>query len=116
MIVWAELHLLSDILKKHGAEGEEEVGQAQFAEVLQSVLHELADTLAEKRIVVTHNVKVFNGSKIRKVIACPLVQYIISRCLIQMQKTSVLLHSYYLLFHVSYDMICSKNMKLLDSS
>ncbi|XP_030473149.1 uncharacterized protein LOC115690811 [Syzygium oleosum] len=64
----SELHLLSDILKKHGAEGEEEVGQAQFAEVLQSVLHELADTLAEKRVVVTHNVKVVNGSKIRKLL------------------------------------------------
>ncbi|XP_030534777.1 uncharacterized protein LOC115743917 [Rhodamnia argentea] len=62
----SELPLLGDILKKHGAEGEEEVGQAQFAEVLQPVLHELADTLAEKHIVVTHNVKVVNGSKIRK--------------------------------------------------
>ncbi|KAK3418384.1 hypothetical protein EUGRSUZ_H04340 [Eucalyptus grandis] len=62
----SELPLLSDILKKHGAEGEEEVGQAQFAEVLQSVLHEVADTLAEKRIVFTHNAKVVNGSKIRK--------------------------------------------------
>ncbi|KAF8017853.1 hypothetical protein BT93_H2914 [Corymbia citriodora subsp. variegata] len=64
----SELPLLSDILKKHGAEGEEEVGQAQFAEVLQSVLHEVADTLAEKRIIVTHNVKVVNGFKIRKIL------------------------------------------------
>lgn len=64
----SELPLLGvgDILKKHGAEGEEELGQAQFAEVLQPVLYELADTLAEKRIVVTHNVKVINGSKIKK--------------------------------------------------
>ncbi|KAK3418383.1 uncharacterized protein LOC104415434 [Eucalyptus grandis] len=65
----SELPLLSDILKKHGAEGEEEVGQAQFAEVLQSVLHEVADTLAEKRIVFTHNAKVVNGSKIRKLLS-----------------------------------------------
>ncbi|OWM82037.1 uncharacterized protein LOC116206576 [Punica granatum] len=62
----SELPLIDDILKKHGAEGEEEVGQAQFAQILQPVLQELVDYLSEKPIVLAHNVKVANGSRIRK--------------------------------------------------
>lgn len=61
--------LLNDILKKHGAEGEEELGQAQFAQVLQLVLQDLADSLAEKQVVVIQNIKVINGSELRKVLA-----------------------------------------------
>lgn len=69
---------MNDILKKHGAEGEEELGQAQFAELLQPILQDLADALAEKHVVVIQNVKIINGSKLRKVTCigffCPLVK------------------------------------------
>ncbi|KAG0455056.1 hypothetical protein HPP92_024348 [Vanilla planifolia] len=58
--------LLSNILERHGAEGEEQLGQAQFAQLLQSILLDLADALAAKRIVVVQNIKVLNGSKLRK--------------------------------------------------
>eukprot|EP00268_Persea_americana_P027026 TRINITY_DN26545_c0_g2_i1.p1 TRINITY_DN26545_c0_g2~~TRINITY_DN26545_c0_g2_i1.p1 ORF type:complete len:335 (+),score=72.67 TRINITY_DN26545_c0_g2_i1:90-1094(+) len=61
--------LLNDILKKHGAAGEEELGQAQFAQLLQHILQDLADALAEKQVVVIQNIKVINGSKLRKVLA-----------------------------------------------
>ena len=47
--------------------GDEELGQSQFAEVLQPIMQELADTLAEKPVVVTQSIKVVNGSKLRKV-------------------------------------------------
>lgn len=63
-----EYPLLEDILKKHRAEGEEELGQAQFAESLQPVLQDLADALAEKNVIVIHNIKISNGSKMRKVV------------------------------------------------
>ncbi|KAL3516300.1 hypothetical protein ACH5RR_023202 [Cinchona calisaya] len=60
---------LSEILKKHGAEGEAELGQAQFAQLLQPVLQELADALAENHVVVEQNVKIINGSQLRKFLA-----------------------------------------------
>ncbi|KAG0456155.1 hypothetical protein HPP92_023943 [Vanilla planifolia] len=60
--------LLSNILERHRAEGEEQLGQAQFAQLLQSILLDLADALAAKRIVVVQNIKVLNGSKLRKVL------------------------------------------------
>uniref|UniRef100_A0A7N2L6Z3 EF-hand domain-containing protein n=1 Tax=Quercus lobata TaxID=97700 RepID=A0A7N2L6Z3_QUELO len=63
-----EFPLLNDILRKHGAEGEEELGQAQFAQLLQPVLQELAEVLAEKPIVVIQNIKVINGSKLKKLL------------------------------------------------
>ncbi|KAF9606027.1 hypothetical protein IFM89_022153 [Coptis chinensis] len=66
---FSEFCLLEDILKKHGAEGEEELGQAQFAESLQPVLQDLADALAEKHIVIVQNIKINNGSKLRKLLA-----------------------------------------------
>ncbi|XP_027107389.1 uncharacterized protein [Coffea arabica] len=66
---FAEFPRLSDILKKHGAEGEEELGQAQFAQLLQPVLQELADALTENHVVVVQNVKIINGSQLRKVLA-----------------------------------------------
>ncbi|KAH9687876.1 calcium-binding EF hand family protein [Citrus sinensis] len=60
---------LNDILKKHGAEGEEELGQAQFAELLQQVLQDIADALAEKHIIIIQNIKIINGSKLRMLLA-----------------------------------------------
>ncbi|KAF2298447.1 hypothetical protein GH714_023604 [Hevea brasiliensis] len=61
-----EFPLLNDILKKHGAEGEEELGQSQFAELLQPILQEVADSLAQKHVAFIHNIKIVNGSKLRK--------------------------------------------------
>ncbi|XP_043722211.1 uncharacterized protein LOC122669502 [Telopea speciosissima] len=60
---------LEDILKKYEVEGEESLGQAQFAQLLQLVLQELADVLAEKHIVVIQNSKIINGSKLKKFMA-----------------------------------------------
>ncbi|KAH0726673.1 hypothetical protein KY284_002538 [Solanum tuberosum] len=65
----SEFPLLSDILKRHGAEGEDELGQAQFAHLLQPVLQELADVLAENHMVVLQKIKINNGSKLRKILA-----------------------------------------------
>lgn len=64
----SEFPQLSDILKRHGAEGKEELGQAQFAQLLQSVLQELAEALAKKHIVMVQNIKIVNGSKLRKLL------------------------------------------------
>lgn len=61
--------LLTNILKKHGAEGTEELGQAQFAQLLQGILQDLADSLALKPIVIIQDIKVFNGSQLRKFLA-----------------------------------------------
>ncbi|KAJ9180106.1 hypothetical protein P3X46_008391 [Hevea brasiliensis] len=60
--------LLNDILKKHGAEGEVELGQLQFAELLQPILQEVADTLAQKHVAIIHNIRIVNGSKLRKLL------------------------------------------------
>ncbi|XP_043692034.1 uncharacterized protein LOC122642589 [Telopea speciosissima] len=60
---------LEDLLKKYKAEGEEALGQAQFAELLQNILQELADILAEKHVVVIQNIKIINGSRLKKFIA-----------------------------------------------
>jgi len=59
--------LLTNILKKHAAEGTEELGQAQFAQILQGILQDLADSLALKPIVIIQDIKVINGSQLRKV-------------------------------------------------
>ncbi|OAY44237.1 uncharacterized protein LOC110620392 [Manihot esculenta] len=63
-----EFPLLNDILKKHGAEGEVELGQLQFAELLQPILQEIAETLAQKPVAVIHNTEIVNGCKIRKLL------------------------------------------------
>ncbi|KAJ4954669.1 hypothetical protein NE237_011452 [Protea cynaroides] len=60
---------LEDILKEYKAEGEESLGQAQFAQLLQNVLQGLVDALAEKHVVVIQNIKVINGSKLKKLMA-----------------------------------------------
>ncbi|KAL6278802.1 hypothetical protein ACE6H2_022403 [Prunus campanulata] len=65
----SEFPPLSDILKKHEADGEEELGQAQFAELLQPVLQELSEALAKKHFVFIQNIKIVNGSKLRKLLA-----------------------------------------------
>lgn len=65
---FSEFPLLNDILKKHGAEGDEVLGQAQFAELLQPVLQELAEALAEKHVVVIQDIKFSDGSKLRKLL------------------------------------------------
>lgn len=69
---WAEFPQLTEILKKNGAEGEEGLGQAQFANLLQPVLQEVADALAANPIVVVQNIKANNGTKLRKVSYFPL--------------------------------------------
>ncbi|KAA8544923.1 hypothetical protein F0562_019682 [Nyssa sinensis] len=66
---FSEFPLLNDILKQYGAEGDEELGQAQFAQLLQPILQELADALAEKHVVIIQNIKIINGSKLRKLLA-----------------------------------------------
>lgn len=65
----SEFPPLSDILKKHEADGEEELGQAQFAELLQPVLQELSEALAKNHFVFIQNIKIVNGSKLRKLLA-----------------------------------------------
>lgn len=72
---WTDFTQINDILKKHGAEGEEELGQAQFAQLLQPVLQEIAEALAEKPLVFTHNITVTNGSKLKKVVHSPFTFY-----------------------------------------
>jgi len=54
-------------LKKHGADGEEELGQAQFAQLLQSVIQDLEVELSKKNFVFIQNIQIINGSKIRQV-------------------------------------------------
>ncbi|KAH9611440.1 hypothetical protein KSS87_000171 [Heliosperma pusillum] len=61
--------VINDILKKHGAEGEEKLGQAQFAQLLQPILQDLADALALKHVTVIQNVKITNGSKLAKLLS-----------------------------------------------
>ncbi|KAM7508513.1 hypothetical protein LguiA_018966 [Lonicera macranthoides] len=66
---FSEFPLLNDILKKHGAEGEEELGQAQFAEVLHPILKELSAALAEKPVAIIQKINVANGSKLKQILA-----------------------------------------------
>ncbi|GAB4855399.1 hypothetical protein Ancab_024022 [Ancistrocladus abbreviatus] len=63
-----EFPMLDDILKKHGAEGDEKLGQAQFAELLQLVLLDLANALGEKHVIIKQNIKIINGSNLRKLL------------------------------------------------
>ncbi|KAL8166421.1 hypothetical protein V2J09_007920, partial [Rumex salicifolius] len=66
---FSEFPELNDMIKKHGAEGEEMLGQAQFAELLQPVLQDIADALAEKHVILVQNIKIINGSKLKKLLA-----------------------------------------------
>ncbi|XP_024025187.1 uncharacterized protein LOC21407316 [Morus notabilis] len=65
----SEFPLLNTILKKHGADGEEELGQAQFALLLQCVLQDLEDALSEKRVVLVQNIRIVDGSKLSRLLA-----------------------------------------------
>ncbi|CAN6853839.1 unnamed protein product [Brassica oleracea] len=65
----SDFPILDNIIKKHDAEGDEELGQAQFAELLQPILQEIADVLHDKPITIVQNVEIFNGSKLRKILA-----------------------------------------------
>ncbi|CAN8255666.1 unnamed protein product [Cochlearia groenlandica] len=65
----SEFPILDDIVKKHGADGDDELGQAQFAELLQPVLQEIAYVLHEKPITIIQNVEIFTGSRLREVLA-----------------------------------------------
>lgn len=66
-IKWTEFPQLNDILRKHGADGEQQLGQAQFAQLLQTVLQDLAEELSQKNAVFIQNIKVINGFKLRQV-------------------------------------------------
>lgn len=77
-----EFPQLNDILRKHGADGEEQLGQAQFAQVLQVVLQDLAEELSQKNVVFIQNIKIINGSKLKQVFSrfiClfPLLNFIL---------------------------------------
>jgi hypothetical protein len=66
---FSEYPQLNDLLSKHGVDGEEELGQAQFAQLLQSVLQDLEVELSKKNFVFIQNVQIVNGSKIRQLLA-----------------------------------------------
>ncbi|KAL6989490.1 hypothetical protein U1Q18_015240 [Sarracenia purpurea var. burkii] len=85
---FSEFPLVNDILHKHGADGDGELGQAQFAQILQPVLQELADALAEKHVVVIQNIKVINGSKLRKLLASEENLNVLVEKILLLEKTS----------------------------
>ncbi|XP_058738650.1 uncharacterized protein LOC131610663 [Vicia villosa] len=66
---FSEYPQLNDLLSKHGADGEEELGQAQFAQLLQFVLQDLEVELSKKNFVFIQNIQIINGSKIRQLLA-----------------------------------------------
>ncbi|KAF6161799.1 hypothetical protein GIB67_008560 [Kingdonia uniflora] len=65
----AEVSLIECILEKYHAEKDEELGQAQFAQLLHSVLQDIVEALNKKNVIVTQNVKIINGSMLRKLLA-----------------------------------------------
>ncbi|KAI8015536.1 5'-3' exonuclease [Camellia lanceoleosa] len=85
---FSEFPLLNDILQRHGADGEEELGQAQFAQLLQAVLQELTDALTEKHVVVIQNIKIINGSKLRKLLASEEKLNAVIEKMLQQEKNS----------------------------
>ncbi|KAK4282884.1 hypothetical protein QN277_014209 [Acacia crassicarpa] len=66
---FSEYPQLNDILRKHGADGEEQLGQAQFAQLLQAVLQDLAEQLSQNNVIFIQNIKIINGSKLRQLLA-----------------------------------------------
>ncbi|TKY61390.1 E3 ubiquitin protein ligase DRIP2 [Spatholobus suberectus] len=66
---FSEFPQLNDLLRKHGADGEEELGQAQFAQLLQSVLQDLEEELSKQNVVFIQNIQIINGSKLRQILA-----------------------------------------------
>ncbi|XP_027352294.1 uncharacterized protein LOC113863080 [Abrus precatorius] len=66
---FSEFPRLNDLLRTHGAHGQEELGQAQFAQLLQSVLQDLEEELSKKNVVFIQNIQIINGSKLRQILA-----------------------------------------------
>ncbi|CAL0308807.1 unnamed protein product [Lupinus luteus] len=66
---FSEYPLLNDLLIKHGADGEGELGQAQFAQLLQSVLQDLEQELSKNNAVFINKIQIVNGSKLRQLLA-----------------------------------------------
>ncbi|EFJ07678.1 hypothetical protein SELMODRAFT_46894, partial [Selaginella moellendorffii] len=56
------------LLSKYASQDSKELGQTQFAKLLQDVLQDLSETLASQPIVVVRDVKVLDGSNLRKVL------------------------------------------------
>lgn len=59
--------LITKLLAKYAEDGQQELGQAQFAALLQTVLQDLAESLEKQPIIIVRDVKVLNGSHLRKV-------------------------------------------------
>ncbi|GAB4835998.1 hypothetical protein Ancab_000916 [Ancistrocladus abbreviatus] len=66
---FSDFPMLNDIIRMHGAEGDEKMGEAQFAELLRRVLIDLAFALEANHPIVKLNIKMLNGSKVRKLLA-----------------------------------------------
>ncbi|XP_020213502.1 uncharacterized protein LOC109797778 [Cajanus cajan] len=66
---FSEFPQLNDLLRKHGVDGEEKLGQAQFAQLLQSVLQDLEVELSKENVVSIQNIQIINGSKLRQLLA-----------------------------------------------
>lgn len=60
--------LLTKLLTKYG-QGSEELGQAQFASLLQEVLQDMADSLTQNPITVVRDARLLDGSHLFKVLA-----------------------------------------------
>ncbi|CAM6085202.1 unnamed protein product [Calypogeia fissa] len=60
--------LITKLLEKYAGAGSQELGQAQFAALLQTVLQDLAESLAKQPILIVRDVKVLNGSHLRKML------------------------------------------------
>lgn len=60
--------LISSSLAKYTNDGDQEIGQARFAELLQGILEDIAGSLASHPMTITLNVKVNNGNQIRKLL------------------------------------------------
>lgn len=67
--------LVTKLISKYG-QGTEELGQAQFAALLQDVLQDMAESLAEKPITIKRDVKLLNGSHLRKVVNLGPLPYV----------------------------------------
>ncbi|KFK24437.1 hypothetical protein AALP_AAs55697U000300 [Arabis alpina] len=61
--------LSDDIIKSHDADGDELLGQAQFAQLLQPVVQDIADILHHKPIPIVLNLDIFTGSRLRNILA-----------------------------------------------
>lgn len=85
---FSEYPQLNDILRKHGADGEEQLGQAQFAQLLQAILQDLADELSQKNVTFIQNIKIINGSKLRQLLANEMELSSIAEKLMQEKQNS----------------------------